>query len=213
MGRWYDAIFGRLFTWWYGLSMRLVDEVGLRETRREVLREATGRTLDVGSGTGANLRLYPVQVSELVLAEPDPHMREVLREKLLAEGRANTELVPARAEALPFPDSSFDSVALTMVLCTIPDPDAALAEAARVLKPGGKLLFMEHVRSEDPGFARLQDRLERIWRFFADGCHCNRDSLSTIESSTFEVETFKRGNMPMAPLIIRPLVYGRAVRN
>ena len=120
------------------------------------------------------------------------------------------ELVRAPAERLPFADSSFDCVVCTMVLCTIPDPVAALGEAARVVKPDGKLLFLEHVRSEDPGFARMQDRWERPWRFLADGCHCNRDSLAMIESSRFTVENLRRGHMPMAPLIMKPLVYGSA---
>jgi ubiquinone/menaquinone biosynthesis C-methylase UbiE len=210
MGRIYEATCGRWFTAWYGLSMRLVDELGLRETRREVLADAFGRTLDIGSGTGANLPLYAPQVAELVLAEPDLHMQKSLRRRLLEERRGGVELVGAPAENLPFADSSFDSVVCTMVLCTVPDPTAALDEAARVVKPGGKLLFLEHVRSEDPGFARAQDRWERPWRFIADGCHCNRDSLAAIESSPFTVEKLRRGHMPIAPLIMKPLIYGSA---
>jgi ubiquinone/menaquinone biosynthesis C-methylase UbiE len=182
VGRVYDATCGRLFTAWYGLGMRLIDEVGLRETRREVLAGAGGRTLDIGSGTGSNIPLFPPQVSELALAEPDRHMQASLRRRLEQEDRSGIELVEAPAEDLPFADSSFDCVVCTMVLCTVPDPPKALAEAARVLKPGGKLLFLEHVRSEDPGFARWQDRSESLWRFLADGCHCNRDSLKAIES-------------------------------
>jgi hypothetical protein len=79
-----------------------------------------------------------------------------------------------------------------------------------VLRPGGKLLFLEHVRSEDPGFARMQDRLEKPWRFLADGCHCNRDSLTTIEGSPFTVDRIERGQMPRAPLFMKPLVFGSA---
>jgi ubiquinone/menaquinone biosynthesis C-methylase UbiE len=190
--------------------MRRVDELGLRETRREVLAGAGGRTLDLGTGTGSNLPLFPSGVNELVLAEPDHHMNKVLRRKLGETKRSNTELVQAPAEELPFPDSSFDCVTCTMVLCTVPEPAAALAEAARVLKPGGRFLFLEHVRSEDPGFARRQDWLEKPWRFLADGCHCNRDSLATIEASPLTVESFKRGHMPLAPMIMKPLVYGSA---
>jgi len=206
----YSATFGRLFTLWYGFVMRLIDEMGLREVRREVLGEAVGRTLDVGTGTGANLPLYPDEVS-LVLAEPDEHMLKVLRQKLSEDPNRHIELVQAPAEKLPFETSSFDCVVYTMVLCTIPDPEAALVEVARVLRPGGRLLFLEHVRSEDPGFARLQDRWQRVWRFLADGCNCNRDSLAAIESSPLTLESVRRGRMPMAPLIIKPLVYGSAV--
>jgi ubiquinone/menaquinone biosynthesis C-methylase UbiE len=211
VGRLYDATCGRFFTAWYGCGMRMVDEYGLRETRREVLAGASGRTLEVGCGTGANLYLYPERVEELVLSEPDPHMQKALRAKLSEKPRLGAELVQAPAERLPFEDSSFDCVSFTMVLCTVPEPGEALVEMARVLKPGGRLLFLEHVRSEDPGFARRQDRLERPWRFIADGCHCNRDSLATIESSPFEVDTLKRGQMPLAPLFMKPLVYGSAI--
>jgi len=190
--------------------MRLIDEWGLREIRREVLTQASGRTLDLGSGTGANLCLYAPEVDELVLTEPEVHMQRSLRRRLAAERRTDVELFQAPAEELPFTDSSFDCVVCTMVLCTIPLPATALTEAARVLKPDGKLLFLEHVRSEDPGFARLQDRWEKPWRFLTAGCHCNRDSLATIESSPFTVERLRRSQMPMAPLILKPLVYGSA---
>ena len=211
MGRLYDATVGRGFTAWYGCMMRLIDERGLRETRREVLSEAHGRVLDIGTGTGSNLPLYPAAVEELVLSEPDAHMLSVLRRKVSEMGGRAIELVQAPAETLPFDDASFDCVTCTMVMCTMPDPRAGIDEIARVLKPGGKLLFLEHVRSEDPRIARTQDRLERPWRFIADGCHCNRDSLATIEASPLTVQHFKRGRMPMAPRFIKPLVFGSAV--
>lgn len=213
MGRLYDATVGRSFTAWYGRLMRRIDESGLRETRRDLLREAHGRVLDLGSGTGSNLPLFPTAVEELVLTEPSAHMLRVLRRKVDESGRGAVELVQATAERLPFEDASFDCVTCTMVICTMPDPAAGLDEVARVLKPGGKLLFLEHVRSEDPGFARTQDRLERPWRFIADGCHCNRDSLAIVEASTLQVEHFERGHMPMAPLFMKPLIIGSAVRS
>lgn len=212
MGRIYDATWGRAFTALYDRLLRGTEEAGLREIRREALAAATGRTIDIGAGTGANLPLYPQAVSELVLAEPDPHMLRKLRPRLGA-APVPTEVVQAGAEALPFEDGSFDTAVFTLVLCTVPSSAAALAEAARVLKPGGKLLFVEHVRAEDPGLARWQDRLERPWRFFGDGCHCNRDTAGTIGAAPFEQVRVERAQMPKAPPIVRPLVHGTAVRS
>jgi ubiquinone/menaquinone biosynthesis C-methylase UbiE len=210
MGRLYDATWGRLFAATYDRGLKATEEAGLREARREALARASGRTIDVGAGTGANLGLYPDAVTELVLSEPDEHMAAKLRPKLAASSVA-AEVVDAPAERLPFEDSSFDTAVFTLVLCTVPDPGAALAEAARVLKPGGRLLFVEHVRAEDPGLARWQDRLEKPWRFLADGCHCNRETIAAIEASPLELQSVERGQIPKAPPIVRPLVRGSAV--
>ncbi|HEX7245168.1 MAG TPA: class I SAM-dependent methyltransferase [Solirubrobacterales bacterium] len=209
MGRIYDATWGRAFSALYDSLMKSTEEAGMREIRREALAAARGRTIDIGAGTGLNLDLYPDGLAELVLAEPDEHMLKRLRPKLTDEGR-KIELVQAPADRLPFPDDTFDTAVFTLVLCTVPDPKAALAEAARVLRPGGKLIFIEHVRAEDPGLARWQDRLERPWHFFGDGCHCNRDTVATIEASQFEVESVERGELPKAPPIVRPLARGTA---
>jgi ubiquinone/menaquinone biosynthesis C-methylase UbiE len=209
MGRIYDATWGRLFAAMYDRGLKGTEDAGLREMRRETLAAARGRTIDLGAGTGANLALYPDAVTELVLAEPDPHMVNQLRPKLAQSARA-AELVEAPAERLPFEDSSFDTAVFTLVLCTVPDPEAALAEAARVLKPGGKLLFVEHVRASHPGLARWQDRLETPWRFLADGCHCNRDTVANIEASPFTLERAELGKLPKAPPLVRPLVRGSA---
>lgn len=209
MGRIYDATWGRGFAALYDRAFEATEEAGLRELRRRALSEARGRTIDLGAGTGANLGLYPEAVTDLVLAEPDPHMLKQLSAKV-GEAGVDAEVIQAPAEHLPFADGSFDTAVFTLVLCTVPDPTAALAEAARVLKPGGKLLFVEHVRAEDPGLARWQDRLERPWRFLGDGCHCNRDTVSAIEASRFELERVEHDHLPKAPPIVRPLVRGSA---
>lgn len=209
MGRVYDATWGRLFTAVYDRGMKGAEEAGLREMRRQTLAAASGRTVDLGAGTGANLDLYPAAVSELVLAEPDPHMLKRLRMKV-GEAGVSAEVVAAPAERLPFEDSSFDTAVFTLVLCTVPDPAAALAEAARVLRPGGKLLFVEHVRGESANLAHWQDRLEGPWRFLADGCHCNRDTVATIEASPLTLERVERDRLPKAPPLVRPLARGSA---
>jgi ubiquinone/menaquinone biosynthesis C-methylase UbiE len=205
-GKLSDLLWGPLFARGYDRFIKSTEDAGLRDQRRSLLARAEGRTLEIGAGTGTNLPLYPELVSELVLTEPDPHMREQLKKK----GPAETEVVDAGAERLPFPDSNFDTVVATLVLCTIPDPQAALSEIARVLKPGGRLLFLEHVRASDPKTARWQDRLERPWGWFGRGCHPNRDTLATIGASPLEVMDAEQGSMPKAPSIVEPLVTGEA---
>lgn len=209
MGRIYDATWGRGFAALYDRAFAATEEAGLREMRRDVLSAAQGRTIDLGAGTGANVGLYPEAVTELVLTEPDPHMLKQLQVKAGEKG-VDAEVLNASAERLPFADASFDTAIFTLVLCTVPNPERGLAEAARVLKPDGKLLFLEHVRGGDAGLARWQDRLEKPWRFLADGCHCNRDTVATIETSSFTVEGMERGSLPKAPPLVRPLVRGSA---
>jgi ubiquinone/menaquinone biosynthesis C-methylase UbiE len=209
MGRIYDATWGRAFAALYDRTFEAAEEAGLREMRRQLLVGASGRVLELGAGTGLNLELYPEGVEELVLLEPDPHMAKRLRAAAAASPRPLT-VSEAPAERLPFEDSSFDTAVSTLVLCTVPDPEAAMAEVARVLKPGGRLLFLEHVRAEDPKLAGWQDRLEKPWRFVGDGCHCNRDTVATIESSPLRLEGIERSEFPKAPPIVKPLVRGSA---
>jgi SAM-dependent methyltransferase len=131
-----------------------------------------------------------------------------LEQRLRELGR-DARIVEADAEALPFPDDSFDAVVCTLVLCSVRDPQRALDELRRVLRPDGSFYFLEHVRSDDPRTARLQDRVNPIWRFVANGCNCNRPTLSLIERS-FSVDEVERGEVPRAPRFVRPLVSGRA---
>jgi ubiquinone/menaquinone biosynthesis C-methylase UbiE len=208
MGAIYDATWGRAFAALYDRGLKATEEGGLGQMRRELLSQASGRTIDLGAGTGVNLDLFPEAVSELVMAEPDPHMLKQLRAK--AAGRGGVEISEASAQELPFADDSFDTAVFTLVLCTVPDPAAALRETVRVLKPGGKLLFIEHVRADEAGLAGWQDRLERPWRFFADGCHCNRDTVATIEASALTLTEVEQGYLPKAPPLVRPLVRGSA---
>ena len=205
--RLYDATWGRLFARGYDYFLRQTEEAGLRRMRASLLSEARGRTLEVGAGTGFNFEHYPDGVTELVLTEPFGPMADQLREKVAASGRS-AEVVEAPGEALPFPDDSFDTVALTLVLCTVPDPAGALREISRVLRPGGRFLFLEHVRAEDPGLAKWQDRLHGPWYAFGHGCHCNRDTLAVLESSPLQVDQVERGSIPQAVPLVRPMLSG-----
>jgi SAM-dependent methyltransferase len=225
MGKAYDATWGRLFASFYDRALKASEENGLGDMRRDLLAGARGRVVEIGAGTGVNLDLYGAEVEDLTLVEPDPHMGAKLRDRIrgravglsvaegwsLAQGAPPARLVTAPAEAIPFEDDSFDTAVATLVLCTVPDPVGAIDELSRVLKPGGRLLFIEHVRSDDPGSARWQDRLEKPWRFMADGCHCNRDTEANLRASSFTVESVDHGILPKSLSIVRPLIRGTAV--
>jgi SAM-dependent methyltransferase len=185
------------------------ERAGLRAHRKQSLSRARGFTLEIGSGTGLNLPHYPDDVDELVLAEPDAPMRARL-EKRLSRSRRRARLIDAPAERLPFPDRSVDTVVSTLVLCTVDFPDLALREIARVLRPGGQLLFVEHVRSESPTLARWQDRLATPWRHFARGCRCNRASAELMVACGFELDQTRKASWHGMPPIVRPLIVGRA---
>ena len=209
MGRIYDATWGRLFSAAYDRGLKASEDAGLRQMRHELLAQARGRVLELGAGTGLNLEHYPETIESLTLVEPDPHMTKRLRTKLAQAGR-DAEVIEAPAEELPFPDNSFDTAVVTLVLCTVPDQPVALVEIKRVLKPGGQLLFLEHVRSRNPELAKWQDRLERPWHFLGDGCHCNRDTVSAISAAGFDLGDVERGRLPKAVAIVRPLAQGTA---
>ena len=202
----------RIFASVYDLMLRGTERAGLRDMRAELLSEAGGRTLELGAGTGLNLAHYTDAVTELVLTEPDPHMARRLRRRLQDEppAPARVEVVEAPAERLPFEDGSFDSVVSTLVLCSVETPATATGEIVRVLKPDGRLLYLEHVRADDDGLARWQDRLERPWGWLGAGCHPNRDTVAQLQAAGLETESLVRDRMPKAPPIVRPVVRGRA---
>lgn len=165
------------------------------ERRARLLAGARGAVLEIGGGTGANLPHYR-NVERVTVSEPDPFMRRRLRPKLEA-ALVPVEVSEAGAEALTFPDGSFDTVVSTLVLCTVPDQGAALDEIRRVLRPGGRLLFIEHVRAEG-STARWQDRIEPLWGRLFGGCHPNRDTVAAIEAAGFEIEMLE-GFYPPTP--------------
>jgi ubiquinone/menaquinone biosynthesis C-methylase UbiE len=183
---------------------------GLGELREGLLADARGRVLELGAGTGLNLDHYRGGVSELVLTEPDPHMAKRLRERAAASS-IPTQVVEAGAEQLPFDDHSFDTIVATLVFCTVEDPDRAVAEAARLLKPDGQFLLIEHVRAaEGSRRAVWQDRLQPPWTVLGAGCHPNRDTAATL-SAKFDVAGLQSDQMP-GPMtgLVKPLIRGVA---
>jgi ubiquinone/menaquinone biosynthesis C-methylase UbiE len=203
--RW-DYVFAAL----YDRMMRRGEEASMGRRRGQLVANARGRTLEIGAGTGANIRHYPDNLEDLILAEPFEPMRRKLERKLSDSGRSARTL-SASAEAIPLEDGSVDTVISTLVLCTVDSPELALAEAARVLREGGQLLFIEHVRSHSPRVARWQDRLETPWRHFGAGCRCNRDTVASIAAAGFSTQ-HEDVHWKGVPPIVAPLVVGRAVK-
>lgn len=198
----------RVFAALYDRLGRRAERGPLGARRRELLREASGRVLELGAGTGANLPHYPA-LEGLTLAEPDAAMRRRLAPRAAA-APFPVELLEAPAEDLPLPDASVDTVVSTLVLCSVEDPPLALAEARRVLRPGGRLLFLEHVRAEGRA-AGWQDRLDPAWRRLCAGCHPNRDTVAAIRRAGFGVTALRQlPDVPAAPWT-RPVVAGVAV--
>jgi ubiquinone/menaquinone biosynthesis C-methylase UbiE len=153
-------------------------------TRRSLVGSVTGRVLEIGCGTGANFAHYAA--AEVVATEPDPHMLARATRRAAETGRP-IDLRQAPAEALPFPDGSFDTVVSTLVLCTVGDPPRALAEVRRVLRPGGTFHFCEHVRSDRAWAALVQDAITPLWRRLAGGCHPNRDVIGLIRAAGLDL--------------------------
>ena len=197
-----------LFALCYDRMSRSSEEAGLDAMRDELLAEAGGRVLEIGGGTGLNLSHYGGTIESLVVTEPEPAMLKRLRAKA-REHAPSAEIVQAPAEDLPFEDDSFDTVVSTLVLCGVDDQATALREIRRVLRPGGKLLVLEHVRSDDPKVARLQDRLTPLNRLMVD-CELNRDTLASIEAAGFTVSQVAQNEIPKAPKFVRPLIVGSA---
>ncbi len=202
------SVWGRIFAAGYDHMMAGTEEATLRAHREALIPEARGRVLEIGGGTGANLGFYN-GVETLTLTEPEKPMIRRL-EKRVPDGSPRARLLRAPAEDLPFEDDSFDVAVSTLVLCTVDDQPRALRELRRVLRPGGRLLFIEHVRADDERLARWQDRLNGLQTRVGHGCNCNRPTLDTIGAAGFEITALRRDVLRKAPPIVRPLVVGVA---
>lgn len=203
--KWFAAFWDRMVK---------MESPALRQARRETLGGLSGRVMEIGCGNGANFPLYPDTVTELIATEPDPYMLKRAR-RAAEDSPVPVKVVGATAEKLPLEDGQVDSVVSTLVLCTVPDQRVALKEIMRVLRPGGELHFLEHVRFQGGPGAALQDLVTPAWRWIGAGCHPNRDTTSVIRAAGFEMVEQKelRPTPPLPPMcIVRRVVQGVAVK-
>lgn len=206
------AVHHPIFSRFYARASPGADAKGAAEHRRELLADLTGRVLELGAGNGLNFPHYPTTVSEVVAVEPEDYLRERAVE---AANRvpAFIHVMDATADALPFPDGSFDAAVVSLVLCSVPDQATALAELRRVLRPGGQLRFYEHVRPSNPRVARWWQRADDsgIYPFLAGGCHAARDTETAIRAAGFQIERCRRFPFKPGP-IAAPHILGIARR-
>jgi ubiquinone/menaquinone biosynthesis C-methylase UbiE len=205
MGVYADVIFPWIFD--------TIEGPELGALREECARRAAGDVLEIGLGAGKTLPHYGPAVRSLTAIEPSAGMSRRAHERLKAVSFP-TKLVPLAGESLPFEDASFDEAVVTLTLCSVADPDRVLAETHRVLRPGGRLHFLEHVASSEPRFRRLQNWLNPIERIIGCGCNLNRDTAAVIERAGFafaEIERLISDAMPLYPPLF-PLIRGIAVR-
>lgn len=194
---WYARrVFPRLVHW----SM---SQAGFIPLRQSLISRASGLVLEIGFGTGANLSFYPSQTLSLTAIDPNPGMIPLARSPLM-EAVIPVHLVLASAEGLPFPSASFDTVVSTMTLCSVPLLSNALQELLRVVKSGGRLLFLEHGQSPDRSVRRWQDGLTPAWKHLGDGCHLNRPMVQMIQAQGWTVTALENFYLPGVP---KPFAY------
>ncbi len=176
-----------LFARYYARVSRLMEE-SVGPYRQRLVDGASGRVIEVGAGNGLNFPRYPATVTEVIAVEPEPHLRSIA-EVSAARSTVAIKVVDATADDLPADEAQCDVAVASLVLCSVPDQDRALAEIRRVLKPGGELRFFEHVGAATPGRRRVQRALDAtIWPWLAGGCHCGRDTRAAIERAGFTID-------------------------
>ena len=202
----HHPLFARFFD---RLSRLMERDVG--DYRQELLAGLSGRVVEIGAGNGMNFRHYPASVEEVVALEPEAYLR-AKAEQAASGAPIRVTVRDGVAAPLPLQDGDFDAAIASLVLCTVPDPGRALGELRRVLKPGGELRFLEHVRSDRPRKARFQERLDGsgVWPVVGGGCHCARDTVAAIEAAGFQIERVRRLDVGPAWFVTNPHVLGIA---
>src|SRR4051794_19635043 len=203
-------VFARLYT----RLAAAMERSGAGEYRQRLLEDVAGRVVEVGAGTGANFAHFPASVTEVVAVEPEAYLR-ARAEEAARYARVPVTVVDGVADRLPAGDGTFDAAVVSLVLCSVPDQAGALREIHRVLRPGGRLHFWEHVRADPGALARVQQVLDRtIWPALGGGCHAGRDTLAAVEGAGFTVERLHRFRFPdsQIPMPTAPQVLGTAIR-
>lgn len=206
-----------MFSWlmakYYDTMLRDAEEKCLKNWRKTLLQDVSGDVLELGSGTGANLAFYPQTIKHLVLAEPNSYMQQQLDLNLKNYPHLPASVLDCSAESIPAPDNSFDAVVSTLLLCSVNNPTRALSEIHRVLRPGGKLLFIEHVAAHNnPARLKWQKRIEPFWKILQCGCHLTRDTETSILQAGFALKNINRQSMRGVPGIVRPSIWGEALK-
>jgi ubiquinone/menaquinone biosynthesis C-methylase UbiE len=198
----------RFFAWAYPKIVKSSEEKWLRDDRAKVLAGVSGSVVEIGAGTGLNLEHYGPSVTSLVLTEPNTHMLPQLR-AAASRLRPDATVVEAPADHLPVGDNSTDFVVSTLVFCSVPDPTACLNEIKRVLKPGGGLVVLEHVKGE-PKVAKWQKRAEPITKVMGRGCHVTRDTRAALDAAGFDTSKVEDYWVEHEPKIYGPHIVGIA---
>lgn len=203
-------IFARL----YARACPAMDRGGMAQWRRELLADLRGEVVEVGAGSGANFAVYPPEVTRIVAVEPEPYLRAAAQRRAAAAA-APVEVVDAVAEDLPFDDMRFDAAVVTLVLCSVSDQRAVLGELRRVIRPGGQLRFLEHVRADSRPLARVQALLDAtVWPALTGGCHTSRDTVAAVAHAGLVVQRLERFRFPHGriPMPTAPHALGVAAR-
>lgn len=203
-------VFARL----YARACPAMDRGGMARWRRDLLADLSGEVVEVGAGSGANFDCYPPGVTRIVAVEPEPYLREAARRRAV-DAAAPVEVVDGVAEHLAVDDARFDAAVVSLVLCSVSDQGAVLGELQRVVRPGGQLRFLEHVRADSRLLARVQSLLDAtLWPALTGGCHTSRDTVAAVEQAGFVIERLERFRFPDGPVPTptAPHVLGVAAR-
>lgn len=197
----------------YDKVMAETEAACLQAWRQSLLSDVTGKVLEIGSGTGANLPFYNLKNVQLTLCEPDAIMRKQLLEKVKGYEQKGIQVSTDGAEAIQAKDHEFDCVVSTLVCCSVNNLEQSLNEIKRVLKPGGRFMFLEHVAAKKGTSRRTwQNIINPIWKVLAGNCHLNRNTLQAIEDAGFKIESITNESMRKAMPLVRPTIRGVAIK-